>query len=307
MSMIKAVKGLLDKNGWSVEVDNLGDGSVEALALAGDLTESYIGPISGLAKWARLLPDVSEPVEEEETMSVEDWEAEYGGMSDADIEAALKPATVVEEWLPIDAPVAEENPNIQKDKKENSMAKFDLGSLFAKKEEAPKEKADTSIALPPVTVSVPTAEAKQDIEEAFRSCALLNIDYSSFSGNITMGRDVRIGSVTEDKLYAWDVAAFNETAAELEKLLPGTSHVVIAQAAAKKAQRTFRLARLLGYRVTGEVAAPINAPNSGVLVLRPCTEAGVSVTGNGFPFPVNKTTAEKLLETGDYEVVPEGI
>jgi len=302
--MIKAVKGLLDKNGWSVEIDNLGDGSVEALALAGDLTESYVGPIGGLAKWARLLPDVSEPVEEEETMSVEDWEAEYGGMSDADIEAALK-ATKPEKSA---APVAEENPNIQKDKKENSMAKFDLGSLFAKKEEAPKEKADTSIALPPVTISIPTAEAKQDIEEAFRSCAVLNIDYSSFGGNITMGRDVRIGSVTEDKLYAWDIAAFNETAAELEKLLPeGTSHVVIAQAAAKKARRTFRLARLLGYRVTGEVAAPINAPNSGVLVLRPCTEVGVSVTGNGFPFPVNKMTAEKLLETGDYEVVPEGI
>ena len=301
MAIADVVKMLGKDKGWTVEVDNHGDGTCEALAMAGDDTDSYVGKLQGLAKWAKDLPDMT--VEPEPVMDLSTWEEEYGGLTDADIQEALNGDTATAE------PTEEaDTENTLKEEGDKDMAKVSLGSLFTKKEEK-TDAPTTTVALPSVTTmsAIPTEEVRADAEEALKEGALLAIDYRNFKGKVSTGRSIRVASTSEEKVFAWDVSAFNKAATELQRQFPKMAPAALAAAAAQEAERTFRLTNILSYTKTGEVAAPINAPGSGVIVLRPTTEAGVSQTGRGFPFPINKLTATRLLETGNYTEVPEGV
>lgn len=91
MSTVEMVWQRLEEKGWTVEDCELSNGVITIMATADGMKpiEEYIKQPQAL-KWLESVQDVT-PIQAEAELSIEEWEAQYGHLSDEDVAQALAP------------------------------------------------------------------------------------------------------------------------------------------------------------------------------------------------------------------------
>lgn len=309
---------------------------VEIMAFAGAHEETFEGQLSEVAAWVGKLPDMSAPVQPEE-----EWNELYGPgkMEDEDVQAALEAEKKLEEHRAKDAaepipPTQEEevvaeapavtetpievsdvsNENVPE---EGNMSVKEI--LFGKKD-APVAGPAIQIAgggAPPVVVAAPGISAIQVVPPVSEvelnaslaagtvNCRQLELDYQDLRGKCTFNRRIRVASVTETKVYAYDLAVYGQMFAQLSVEAPaGQAPEVVAAKAALAAKRTFLKDKVTGIRIMADEVSPLNPGLPGTLVIRPITDEAADQYG-GLPRGITPASAPGYLEKG-FELVPVG-